>query len=124
MTIKEAIDRADAEKPNQFSEEQKVIWLSQCDSNIHEDILMTHEDTNESVFTPYDTSKVGNALLAPFPYDELYVAFLKMKFDEKNEDTARYNNSSIIFNAHLDNFAKYINKNHKPSSKQKLRIWY
>lgn len=123
MTIREAIDRADSLKPNQYSMYDKVMWLSQLDSNIHRDILMTHEPVPTEDFEPYDIDHMDNGLLVPFPYDELYVSYLKMKTDENDEETARYNNSAIIFNAHYDNFEKYINKTQMPVNNVRLHTW-
>lgn len=63
------------------------------------------------------------SLLAKFPYDELYLAYLKMKIDEENGETARYNNSAILFNSHYDNYAKWYQKYHRPINKNKWRLW-
>lgn len=123
MTIREAIDRADTQKPNQFTEEEKISWLSQLDANIHRDILMAHEPVPETDFIPYAANDIGNELIAPFPYDELYVAYLKMKFDEMNEETARYNNSQAFYTAHYENYARFINKTQRPVNNHRLHTW-
>lgn len=121
MNIREAIDKADGFKPNQYLLEDKLTWLSQLDANIHEDILKTHLPVPSKDFTPYQVERMDVELIAPFPYDEMYVAYLEMKIDEKNEDTASYNNSMAIFQSHYDNYARFINKNHRPAKVSRLR---
>ncbi len=123
MTLREAIDKADRFKPSQFSDEDKVEWLSNLDANIHNDILKSHEPVPEEDFPGYKMNDINNALLAPFPYDELYVAYLLMMIDLRNEDVARYNNSKAVFDAALTAYAKYVNKTQKPVFTTKFRIW-
>ena len=43
MTIKECIDLVDNVKPNQYSIEDKVSWLSYIDGIIINEVLKTHE---------------------------------------------------------------------------------
>ena len=43
MTIKECIDIVDSNKPNTYSIEDKVRWLSFIDEIIINDVLKTHE---------------------------------------------------------------------------------
>lgn len=122
MTIRECIDRVDGLKPNQYSEEEKVRWLDVLDRNIYNDVILTHEGCRKE-FDGYTTDDTDKELLAENPYDELYVAYLKMKIDEENQETSRYNVSAAMFNSYYDNYAKWYNKHHKPISRSKFRIW-
>lgn len=127
MRIIECIDTVDGLKPNQYTKEDKLKWLSTLDANIHEDILKTHErnpDEEEiAEFIPYAVDDMEKVLIAPFPYDELYVAYLKMKIDEENGEIARYNNSAILFNSYMDNYAKFYNKHHRPISNKNFKMY-
>lgn len=124
MTVQEAIDAIDALKPNQYQEEVKIKWLSDLDTLIFRDVILTHEHpTDLKAFEPYSASDKGRTLIAPAPYDEVYTAYLRMKIDESNGETTRYNNSVTLYNAYYDNFAKYWNKNHMPISKGQFRWW-
>lgn len=116
MTIQEAIDRCDGVKPNTYQKEDKVRWLSFLDATIINEIINMHEPKEDHVydFEGYDVRFTDHNLIVPFPYDELYVEYLKMKIDEENGETARYNNSAAIYNTHLKAFAKEYHKTHLP----------
>ena len=116
MTIKECIDQVDSVKPNQYGVEEKVEWLSYLDGTIINDVLKTHEgyDGSYDDFIGYSPDKLGVKLIVDSPYDRLYVAYLKMKIDEGNGETARYNNSATLFNSYLLEYKKWYNKTHMP----------
>ena len=106
----------DGVKPNQYSIEDKVAWLSFIDQSIINDVLLTHEgyDGRYDDFTGYSADNLTVGLIAPSPYDRLYTAYLKMKIDEENGETARYNNSATLFNSYLAEYKKWYNRNHMP----------
>lgn len=121
MRISEAIAKVDNLYPNQYGADEKVTWLSILDSQIHTDIIETHEfigldgkPTTPPPFVPYSVEDTSVILTAPFPYDEMYVTYLKCKIDEMNEETDRYNNHAILYNSQLDQYSKWYNRKHKP----------
>lgn len=118
MTIKECIDIVDNLKPNQYSIHDKVDWLSYLDHSIINEVILTHEgyDGRYDDFTGYSPDKLEVGLVVQSPYDRLYPAYLKMKIDEENGETARYNNSVTMFNAYLMEYKKWYNYNHMPIS--------
>lgn len=124
MTIRECIDRVDNVKPNQYGDEDKVRWLSFLDGIIVKEVLKTHEGYNEEydLFKGYSADDVDVALVAEPPYDVLYDAYLKMKIDEENGETARYNNSATMFNSYLEAYKKYYNKTHMPLQNNTLKL--
>ena len=125
MNIKECIDNVDNVKPNQYGIEEKVDWLSYLDGIIINDVLKSHEgyDNRYDNFEGYSADKLSVSLIAKAPYDRLYTAYLKMKIDEENGETARYNNSARMFNAYFDDYRKYYNKTHMPLQKNHLRTF-
>ena len=150
MTIQECIDRADNLYPNQYSEENKVDWLSRLDYRIFTDVILTHEpimppppeeiraestanpldiDTDKPLpphppeFEPYKVTNMTKELLVPFPFDELYIVYLQMKIDEANKETAQYNTNATFFNHYYDEFAKDYNRKHLPINKARYEMW-
>lgn len=125
MTIKECIDLVDNVKPNQYSIEDKVAWLSFLDGIIINDVLKTHEGYKNEYeeFDGYSVNRLGRKLIVEKPYDNLYVAYLKMKIDEENGETARYNNSATMFNSYMTTFKKYYNKTHLPLQRNSMKIF-
>ena len=117
MTIKECIDIVDSMKPNQYGVYEKTRWLSFLDRIIINDVLKTHEGYDFrrfENFLGYSPDKLGEELIVTAPYDQMYIEYLKMKIDEENGETARYNNTATMFNSYLALFRKWYNKTHMP----------
>ena len=125
MTIREAIDRVDVNNINQYSEEDKVRWLSILDNLIVIDIYSRHDrnkDEGEIDFKPYTTEDMDKSLLVPFPYDELYVAYLEMKIFEANKETERYNNAVVLYNSYFDEYSHMYHRTHLPKFTYNHRV--
>lgn len=116
MTIKDCIDIVDNIKPNQYTIRDKVMWLSFIEEIIINDVLKTHEgyDGRYDNFEGYTEDKISVTLIVPSPYDRLYTAYLKMKIDQENGETARYNNSMALYNTYMLEYRKHYNKTHMP----------
>ena len=148
MTIKEAIDKVNALYPNQYGEDIKVDWLSRLDYQIFNEVILKHKrrrpippviraesrenpldiDTEPPIppkpqFEPYSVENMAIPLLVPFPYDELYIAYLQMKIDEANHETIQYNNDAILFNSYYENFTSAYNREHMPLSRARYNMW-
>lgn len=116
MTIKDCIDIVDNIKPNQYTIKDKVMWLSFIDEIIINEVLKTHEgyDGRYDDFKGYAEDRLSVPLIVPSPYDRLYTAYLKMKIDGENGETARYNNSVALYNTYMSEYRKHYNKTHLP----------
>lgn len=116
MTIKDCIDIVDNIKPNQYTIKEKVMWLSFIEEIIINEVLKTHEgyDGRFDGFEGYSEDKLSVRLIVPSPYDRLYTAYLKMKIDQENGETARYNNSMVLYNSYMSEYRKHYNKTHMP----------
>lgn len=116
MTIKDCIDIVDNIKPNQYTIKEKVMWLSFIEEIIINEVLKTHEgyDGRYDDFEGYSEDKLSVRLIVPSPYDRLYTAYLKMKIDQENGETARYNNSMVLYNSYMSEYRKHYNKTHMP----------
>ena len=107
MTIREAITYVDTNRPNAFSTENKVEWLSELDARIAGNVLlMSPADLQHFAYTEEDD--LDTELLVSFPYDKLYTQYLCAKVDEGNGEYNRYVNSSVIFNASYNNFVNWF----------------
>ena len=117
MKIIEVINRIDTIKPNTYTEREKIYWLSVLDGHIKNDIIDTHEGGENISFEGYNenTDVYTTELLAPAPYDEMYLYWLECKIDYYNGEMVRYNNSITMFNTIYEGFAQFYNREHKPS---------
>lgn len=116
MTLGEAIRLVDTLKPNQYSEAQKVAWLSECDAGIWKNIIDTHEHGPETPeqFRGYTTDDMGATLLAAAPHDLMYRYYLEMQIDLYNKEISNYNNTANIYNRAYADFASWYNREHMP----------
>jgi hypothetical protein len=119
MTIIEAINRIDAVNPNNYTQPEKVAWLSTLDGVIKKEIIDTHEGAEAVTFSGYkEDTPLDTELLVPAPYDEVYLFWLQSKIDYWNGDMGKYNNSIMMYNQAYENFEKAYNREHKPISKK------
>ena len=116
MTIKDCIDIVDNIKPNQYTIKDKVMWISFIEEIIINEVIKTHEgyDGRYDAFEGYSEDKLSVPLIVQSPYDRLYTAYLKMKIDGENGETARYNNSAALYNTYMSEYRKHYNKTHMP----------
>ena len=115
MTVIEAVNRIDSVKPNNYTQADKVAWLSQLDGRVKAEIIDTHEDAPVVNFSGYDKdTPLSTTLLVPYPYDELYPLWLEARIDYANSEYTRYNNSMAMFNTAYADYERYYNRTHMP----------
>lgn len=118
MTIIEAINRIDSLKPNNYTPDEKISWLSTLEGIIKTEIIDTHEGSENIDFDGYDAdTPLDTVMLVPFPYDDIYIKWLEAQIDYTNGDTHRYENSMIAYNTVYSTFARYYNRTHMPKGK-------
>ncbi len=113
MTVKQALEAADALRPNAVSQSVKLKWLCDIESRIYNEIYITHEHDGID-FT--DTNKLNlqdNAeLFAKRPYDEIYVLYLCAAIDFAHAEHERQSNDLALFKALYSGFSKEWNREH------------
>lgn len=117
MTILNAITQSDSLMPNPFSEEQKIIWLSEIEGTILKEIY--HKKDSEiityEINTPPETE-----LLCAAPYDGIYIQYLLCMYALYTDDIAAYNMHLILFN----NLYNGINKKYCREQAASGQIYY
>lgn len=115
MRINEAISELRSLKPNQYSDETLLRWLSDLDGQIYEEVLKNAEDAPFPPLLPYKIQEdMDKELLAPFPHEGLYISYLGMQVDFHNGEYTRYNNGMVMFNLAYQMFADAWTRNHMP----------
>ena len=118
MTIIEAINRIDLLKPNNYTQADKIAWLSTLDGIIKKEIIDTHEGAESVIFNGYDVdTSLDTVMLVPAPYDNVYLKWLEAQIDYANADTKRYANSMIMYNTAYSAFERYYNRTNMPKGK-------
>ena len=125
MTIGEAIKRIDTLKPNRYKDKEKVMWLSELDGQVYQEIITAHEGEHEP-FVPYEYTDETEGedgawrdieLLVPFPYGELYQHWLATQIDMANGEINRYAQDSELFNMAYTAFGDYYTRTHMPKQR-------
>lgn len=114
MTLMEAINHLDAVKPNSYGQREKITWLSNLDGLIKKEIIETHEGGENVIFGGYTEADLMKSLIAPAPYDDIYIKWLEAKIDYANGEYQKYNNSALAFNEGYQRFARAYHREHRP----------
>lgn len=123
MTIQDVLSRVDELKPSNFSEEQKVRWLSNLDLMLYEEVVRWHKDAQSIAHGPYDPdADLDTALMVPDPYSDVYILWLIAQIDCYNGDLYRYQNSMIAYNSALSAYADWFNRENTPCA-PKLKVY-
>lgn len=106
-TLQQALTRIDAICPNAWDETAKLLWLNECESMIQTRILGTVPE--QCITYDADTDR-STKLLVPAPFDRLYVYYVIAMCDYAAHETAHYTDSMMLFNAALDEYAKWYQR--------------
>lgn len=123
MTIQEALDRVDMMRPNNMQKDFKLAALSELDGLIRREMIATHEENEDddipeaAVYT--EETAPDTRLIAPFPYDEIYMYWLCCKVDLQNLEMDKHNNDRILFNNAYDTLSDYWTRTHMPKQRNR-----
>lgn len=120
MTVQEAVKAADELRPNTFSEQMKMTWLSELDGRIKTEIFDLHEGFEDREIPEYIPGNRTNELFAPEPYTDMYLYWLFMKMDFMNGEIDRFNNDALMHNTQWLAFANHINRTCAPVKNAKI----
>ena len=120
MTLGETLTRFDLLYPNSMELPLKTALISRLEGRLVAEIFSLYEDP--PAFTPYDAALDRDVeLLAPFPFDDLYIKYLCAENDLICGDTDRYRNSAAVFNNSYDAFAAYYNRTRRVKKQVRLQ---
>lgn len=121
VTIQAALDMIDTLKPNMFSTQQKVAWLSDLDGMVYREIILNHEGFEDmEPFTGYDVETPNDTvLLATEPYSDVYRHYLSAQMDIANRETGEYAKDMALYNSAWQTLVDWYNRNHLPIAKAK-----
>ena len=97
MQLQDYIAQADRAHPNTVDYDTKVRWLDSLEARLRDQLA--------------DRIPEGTEIVGVSPYDEIYVAYLRMKCAEAVGDIDRFNNYLSLFNDARDAlYAYYVRK--------------
>jgi hypothetical protein len=115
MNISEAISLVNTLKPNQYSDSQKIAWLSQLDGKIFLELIKTHMGGIDAFHGYTADVDLETELLVEFPFSqEIYNYYLQSMIDRENGEVSKYNQSAAMFNEAYQAYVGWYNRNHVP----------
>lgn len=115
MTILQVKDKLQALKPHAYEASEVVAWLSTVEGRVYAELIQTHANDDLIVFAGYTAETPDSTLLiAPEPYDELYLYYLMMQVDLHNMELDKYNNSLTLYKEAWNAFARFWNRTYLP----------
>ena len=133
MTPNKVIEVVDRLKPNAYSEEDKLRWISELEGMVVRLVFQWDETYLAEVEAKYKSKEIkedeykeilnktkpfvypedmDKELLIPAPFDDVYNLFLCAKIDYYNREYTNYNNSAMMFEARYTEYKKdYIRNN-------------
>lgn len=124
MKIIEAIGIINELKPNSYSQDRKVEWLSALDSMVQRFVFDSHEGAPEVRFDKYPNDVDPNTELLVANHDQMYIRWLAAQIDLNQGEYVKYNNSIDMFNAEWRNFEGEYNRTHMPITGGRGRFLY
>lgn len=100
MTIQALIDKVQEEKPNTFTTEKCLEFISEIEADVADQINVDFEG--------YTTDDLEEDLLVPKPYDRLYVSYLKAQIDYANEEYPSYQLNADQHNQDMADFINWV----------------
>lgn len=115
MTIAQIKDKLTSLKPHGYSVAEVVDWLSKVEGRVFAEVIQTHANDDEITFAGYTTATADTTeLIAPTPYDELYLYYLMMQVDLHNLEYDKYNNTMMLYAQAWNAFAAFWNREFMP----------
>lgn len=124
MTIREAIARADALRPNAVDTAVKAAWLCQLDGTLRRSVTALHQPAADEAAGGADRAGAGDGdavLLADGPDEALYLYWLMAQTDLAEGELTRYANDMQLYNAALTEFAAHYKAAHRPLPRGQFR---
>lgn len=111
MTIRDVIEYVDEVHDNEFSEELKCRWVSECEARVWSGIMLLDPTAYEDYRWEYDADR---ELMMPAPYDEIYSAYLHAKIYLAYHEAQNYQNAMAAFNKLFDQTSIWYAKIYDP----------
>ena len=106
MKLSELIQQVKDEKPNGFNNDKLTGFVNEIEADIRQFLK------DETKWRPYNyANDGGEALIAPAPFDRLYVSYLKARIDYCNEEYESFANNQAQHQSDYDDFKAYAISN-------------
>lgn len=123
MKIHDAIARLDRVRPNVVPTDVKIGWISTVDSYIFNEIMAGREGAPITTFYPYTEDDMNKTLLAPSPYDELYIYKMEAELYYEEREITKYASSMALYNQVMREYSKKYMRDHRANQMPDIKYW-
>lgn len=124
MTINQVIQNVEQLRSPTGDAELLISFINELEWRIKREIIDTAEDGEDYLFTGYSSEKdMETELLAPPPYDDVYVQFCCYRMDLRENQIASANNSIERFEMIYDRFSRYWIREHCPKQRAEFKSY-
>ena len=113
MTVQQAINALDDVKPNAFSQNTKLRWLSVLDGRLANEVFLMAPDEVEENYN-YTSANLSDNLLVGMPYDDLYIWWMQAQADLANGEYDKAQNTMAVFNQLWEQFVRWFCQRYDP----------
>lgn len=116
MTLEKLIENILTIKGQQFDNEIITSWINEIEVQAIDEVFNKAIGVNIE-FVPYDyTTDMDKKLYIPDRFQDVYTNYIYSKIDFLNQETERYNNDVVMFNAAYESFSSWYLRNNKQKS--------
>jgi len=99
MTLRDLLTKISEEKPHSFTDAKLISFVNEIEADVAEQYYIKEVPVYADNHTDLD-----RRLLAPSPYDRLYVSYVKAMIDYSNEEYDSYANNQA---QHVQDFREF-----------------
>ena len=112
MLFQEALTIQNDLTPSLYDEETRARWLLLVETQIFDEIIMTHTGW---MCRTKPTGDMDSELLVPDQFaEDVYVNYLQARIAKENQESAKYNQAVALYNDALKRFSAWYNERHRP----------
>lgn len=112
MTVQQALGYVDSVKPNAFTQDTKLGWLSEIEGKIALEIHLVEPEMLD--YLPYTVADLTEALQVGVPYTGVYTWYLQAQIDLANGEYDRAQNTMAMFNNSWSEYLRWYCQKYDP----------
>ena len=115
MTIRELIDEIKEIKPNMYSDQQLMRWISQLDGKIAQEVMLQAPLEVRDKYNYKYPDDLEREPMVPFPHDDIYRYWLTTQIDYTDGEYLKYNGNLTMFEFAYNEFTNWFLNTYDPA---------
>lgn len=116
MKLEKLIENIITIRGQQYDSEIITSWINEVEGQAIDEVF-NRANEFDIEFIPYDyKTDSDRELLIPDRFQDVYANYIYAKMDFLNQESERYNNDVVMYNAAYDSFSSWFMRNHKRKS--------